>query len=157
MEKQKFPLLEQMRAARQQREDEITAPVRQELNRAVADIQRLGQRLADIERALGNGVAKAIESRMASELARRLMELVYQAAAKAEGPFEPVTVTFPPEIARFALPSTIEMEICRRYRNDSLPSLRLNLDEPAGMAASATVMDIYIPALGFRHVVENGH
>lgn len=157
MAKEKFPLLQQLRAERRRLEDEITAPFKEELAQAAADIRSLNRRLSAIERALGDGVAKQIESRMASELANKLMALAYEAASKAEGPFEPVTITVPPEVARFMLPSTIEAEICRRYRSDVLPSLRLSVDEMASAEAYATVMDVRLPPLGFRHVVQNRH
>ena len=154
MAQQRFPLLEQLRAERERAEDQITAPYKAEIVSAAGMIQSLRRRLSEIEKMMGSRLAGEIESRMADELTQSLMRIVTEAAAKASGPFSPVTVTFPAEVARFILPSTIEAEIVKRYRQDTMPRLRLSVDEMSSDEC-ATVIDIRLPALGFRQVVRN--
>lgn len=154
MARQRFPLLEQMRSERDHAEARITAPYKAEIVAAAGMIESLRRRLSSIEKMMGSRIADEIESRMAHELTQSLMRIVAEAAAKASGPFSPVTVTFPAEVARFILPSTIEAEIVKRYRQDTMPRLRLSVDEMSS-GECATVIDIRLPELGFRQVVRN--
>ncbi len=150
----KFPRLEQMRAARQRREDEVTAPYKTELRQAAGMISSLRQKVRAIEDFLGRDIAKHVIEEMAHGLQRRLMEAVYKATAKArKGPNEPVLLMLESDLLRFMDPRSIEQRVLREYTDRQLPALSLRLDQAP--TEYATIIDIRVPEMGFRQMVAN--
>lgn len=150
----KFPRLETMRAQRQRREDELTAPYRAELRQAAEMVSRLRQTIRTMEEFLGREIAKHVTEQIAHNISHKLMELIYKAvtAAKRERP-EPVQIMLEPDLLRFMDPRSIEQSILRQYTSRSLPSLRLRLDQAPDQYA--TIIDIRVPELGCRQAVVN--
>lgn len=151
----RFPLLEQMRSSRQQREDEITAPYRDELDRAAAMIGSLQRRLRDIEAALGSKLGNHIIERAGDEMSRAVRRAVVEAAAKSPKSARDFTVKPPKDIMAFFDSRSVESDILRRYRSEVLPRLSLRVED--GMSAAAeqevTVIDIRVPQFGYRQAV----
>lgn len=143
----KTPLLDQMRADRQRREDEIADPLRAEIEVAGRMVESLQRRLRDIERALGNKLAEHMTEQIAYDMSSKLRQLVYEAAVKASGASPYLTINVPREVM-FMNPSSMESEVLRRYWAEAMPRLSLRIDE--NPMKSVTVMDIRIPTLGVR-------
>lgn len=147
----KHPLLEQMRAARQMREDEITEPYRAELVAAGRAIESLSRRLRAIEEFLGKKIAQHVSEQMSFEVASAVRAKVCEAAASAPSGAKDFTVTLPREVMSFFDPRSLENKILRQYQAETLPRLSLNVRE----IAECTTIDITIPPLGYRQMVIN--
>jgi hypothetical protein len=149
----KHPLLEQMRAARQRREDEVTAPYKAELTAAGSVIQSLRASLRRLESVFGNEVGKRLSYITAEEISMKVRELVFEQVAKTRGERKPVKVVIPPHLYMFMDQKSLESEILRQYVRETLPAL--HLDANPDPMRSVTVLDIRIPPLGMRHQVLN--
>lgn len=152
--KSRFPLLEQLRAQYQTQEDELTAPYKHEIERGAAMIASLGRRLMAIEAAVGTEAVKMMLESMAHQMTGKLMELAYKAAAKARAPGDFITLTVPLEVVCFADHTTVEAEIVRQYQREALPKLSLSIDEISQETASMTVIDIRVPPLAYRQMIQ---
>ena len=158
----KFPLLDQLRAEcqrredaiRQRHEDAITAPFRQELDRAASMISRLRMTVREMERMLGTQLGQQMAATIADQMSAKLHQLVMEASAKAgSDPTEPILLTLDPQTLRFMDPRSLENEILRRYSHETMPRLRLRVDDRVSPSECMTVVDIRIPELGYRHAM----
>lgn len=148
----KYPLLDQLRAERERNEAEITAPFRSEIERAVGMISQLRATVRAMERVLGTEIGKQMAAYIADQVSRKVWQLVMEASAKAaQRPTEPVTLTLSAETLRFMDPRSLESEILARYSSETVPSLRLGVEER--VSDCVTVIDIRIPELGYRHAM----
>lgn len=153
----KFPLLDQLRAERQRHEDEITEPFLAELDTAALMISQLRGAIREMERVLGTEMGQRMAAQIADQMSAKLHQLVMEASAKAaRSPIEPITLTLDAETLRFMDPRSLESEIIRRYSRDTMPALRLRVDDRA-MSDCVTVVDIRIPEFGYRHVISQHH
>lgn len=151
----KFSLLEQLRAERERHEAEITAPLRDAMDHLRQRVHSLESRLRAVEKALGSEIASLVVERISAGVAVELRQKIMEAAAKAAGSREPVTLTIDQDILRFMDPRSLEREILDRYASRALPTLRL--DAEFDPAKAVTVVDIHIPALGYRHAMADLH
>lgn len=147
----RFPLLEQMRAARERREVEASAPVREQLSACQIRAAELRQALDGLERFIASEVSKYVIERSADDLWREVRKVIWEAVAKSH-PGKPVVMTFDPETLRFTNPQAIESEVLRRYSAQAIPSLRVRAG--AQIEDSVTVVDFRIPAIGVRHAMQ---
>lgn len=147
----KFPLLEQMRAERQRREDEVTAPYKAEILTGARVVASLQRRLREVEKALGSEIAKHITAELAHDLGAKLRQLIAETLAKAGRAVAGVTITLPRDVV-FLDPRSFESEIMRRYTAETLPRLSLCVDD-GPIAGRMTVLDISLPELRYRRDV----
>lgn len=147
----KFPLLEQMRAERDRREDIIAKPLKDEIMRGAAMVRDLRKALRAVEEMLGSEIAAYAKEEIAHMLSRELRQKIMKALAGAgQQPGSPVTMTLPIDTLRFMDPKSIEREVLNRYI-DGLP--RLNLRADVRPTDRVTIMDIRIPELGYRRAL----
>jgi hypothetical protein len=146
----KYPLLEQMRATRQRREDEVTAPYKSELSMAGRMIADLRKRLRDIEVFMGSEISGYVTEEIGRGMSSKLREIIVEAASKcgATGKF---TVTLPTSVIGFMDPRSLESEILARYKAEALPRLSLRIETMP--TDRATIVDIRVPDMGYRRVV----
>lgn len=151
----KISLLEQMRAARQRREDEITAPYQDELDSVYFQIGSLARRLRDIEATLGTKMGEEMIARASYEMSGAVRRAVVEAATKAGRAAKAFTVRLPADIMAFFDSRSVENEILSRYRAEALPRLSLRVEDGMSPASeqSVTVVDIRVPSLGYRQAV----
>jgi hypothetical protein len=147
----KFPLLEQMRAERLRREAEITASFRAELTACSDAVRRLRSTIRELERIVGSEIAQHVVREVAHSLSGELRRLVYEAVARTRGPTDPVAFTLPGDVLRFMDPKSLERSILDQYANEALPALSLGA-EPS-LEDAATILDIRIPAVGYRRSI----
>lgn len=148
----KFPLLDEMRAARVRREAPVIAPYQAEIVWAAEMVSSLRRRLRAVEEAIGRDIGSHMLEAIGHDIAGKLTRLVYEASARATGPHDPVTITLPPNVIRFADPKSVESEVVRRYQRDTLPRLSVRIDETP--MDHVTLIDIRVPELGVRHAIQ---
>jgi hypothetical protein len=148
----KFPRLEMMRAQRQRREDELTAPYQAELRTASSMISQLRQTLRAMEEFMGKEIAKHVLEMISDRISEALRREIYKAVSEATGPSKPVKMTFPADVLRFMDPSSMERQVLRQYAERNLPNLSVNLSADI-TDQYVTTVDIRIPPLGVRQVV----
>lgn len=148
----KFPRLEMMRAQRQRREDELTAPYQAELRSAASMISQLRQTLRAMEEFMGKEIAKRVLEMISDRISEALRREIYKAVSEATGPAKPVKMTFPADVLRFMDPSSMERQVLRQYTERNLPNLSVNLSADI-VDQYVTTVDIRIPPLGVRQVV----
>lgn len=150
-----FPLLQQMRAERQRREDAVTAPYREELDQFHALVTRLKASLRALEKVVGSEIGRHVMAEIAHGLSGELRRHIFEALAKT-APVEPVfTLRLPTDVLRFMDPKSMESEVLRRYVYETLPSMGVRVDtKPDDMV---TIMDIRIPELGYRRAMSQVH
>lgn len=148
----KFPLLEQLRAERQRQEDEITAPLREVIDRLHSRVESLAKSLRTLEKIVGSEIGKyavqEIGNQIGAELRRHILEAMPAAHRSGASAF---TLTLPTDILRFMDPKSVESEILRRYTAETAPRLSLRAD--VRPTDRVTVIDIRIPELGYRRAM----
>lgn len=150
----KFPRLEMMRAQRQRREDELTAPYQAELRTAAGTIERLRRTVRAMEEFMGKAIAKHVLEMISDRVSEALRREIFKAVAEATGPAKPLKLTLPADVMRFMDPQSMERHVLRQYTERNLPNLSVDL--MADVADSyVTTVDIRIPPLGVRQVVTN--
>lgn len=147
----RFPLLEQMRAERQRREDEITAPLREELMACAIAIRGLRSTLREIERMMGSEIAKYMVEEIAHQLSEQLRRLIFEAVAQKNGWAEPLIVAIPADVVRFIDQNSLERSILAQYAQEGLPALQLGVEPDR--ERKATYLDIRIPPVGYRRAI----
>lgn len=147
---EKYPLLEQLRADRQRREDEITAPYREQIDGLAQLVRRLRDTLEQLQRALGSEIGKHMAAEIGHRISGNVQRAIFEAAAKARGPSDPVTFTLSLDDIRFSDPRSLESKILQRYQAETLPALSLRVDAMVNANDRVTVWDIRIPELGYR-------
>jgi hypothetical protein len=151
----KFPLLEQMRAQRQRREDELTAPLKAELNSAAAAIASLRRTVRTMEDFMGREISKHLMEQIGREISGTLRREIFKAVSQVTRPFEPITITLSPDTVRFMDPDSLERRVLDEYRRASMPNLSVRFDQDMSEVSSFTVVDIRLPSLGYRQTVAN--
>lgn len=150
----KFPLLEQMRAQRQRRDDEVTAPYRATISGLQSVNSALRATIRKIETAMGTEIGKHILDYVGEQISIKLMRIVHEAVSKAHRTSAAaVKITLPADIFRFSDPHSVQSDILRRYAQESAPRLSLRIDEDT--PDQVTVVDIRLPELGYRHAMYN--
>lgn len=151
----KFPLLEQMRAQRQRREDEVAAPIRGELDQARSRCNQLQRSLDAIQEFMGKEIAKHVLAEVSNELQSAIRDKVYEAVRLVRHPDEPVTITIAARDLCFSDPDAIESRVLREYAARTLPMLSARVDQDVRFGV--TKLNIRVPDLAIGMVVPDIH
>lgn len=128
--REKFPLLEQLRADRERTEAEISAPWREHADSAWRKAQSATDALRIFERAFASDVAKHLAEEFAHDLASMLRREVGHAMARNGMQFGGlISVVVEADKLSFASPNTWEKVILDQFRSDALPAGRLSVDD----------------------------
>lgn len=149
----KFPLLEQMRWARDERERAVREPLEHTIDFISRRMRAVEDRLRSLEKLVGSEVGKMAVEVIGHNLANEMRRIVVEALMKSGHKQEEITLTFPSDMIRFMDPKSIERQVLDEYMHRNVPRLRLNAFKQ--MQESVTVLDIRIPELGFRKAIMN--
>ena len=150
----RYPMLEAMRARRQQVEDDLSAP-----HRAAAEQAR---EIAHQEREARRGLEGIMRSELLPhvlrEIGHKIGEAVHREIRKAvsqqRGLGGETTLTLPTYMLLEADPKSVVARVIEEWRYQTAPKIELRAFKgEAEVKNHTTVLDIRLPMMGYRHIV----
>lgn len=153
--------LSALRAAREQREAPIREPLELELRRSAQMISEARASQRAVERLIGSDigkhVVKEIGFHMSNAIRQKIVEAIIAAVPGGTGRLEFIELHLSSGEIAWLDPASIERRALDAWKDQALPRLSINVDAGSSIAREqhVTIMDVRIPALGYRQHVAN--